>query len=739
MLAVQSQWRARTAGALVAGAVLAALAVPAAVRQASAGTAPGLMPMAFGGYTFKVPRSWPVINLAGHRHACVRFDRQAVYVGTPGRNQACPARLIGTTQALLIQPGPARSARSAVEDPVTRHITVTAPRISVTATFGTDPGQIARILRSASLPEPAKPGAAGTEHRSGHATAAALPARVTNYHGLGFDACTAPSAPYMRAWRRSSPYRAIGIYIGGSDRACAQPNLTSAWLQREAAAGWHFFPMYVGPQADFGELSSPARQGAAAGADAVAQARLLGFRPRTPLYYDMEAYPPRQARAALAFLSAWTARIHQLGYASGVYSSELSGIEDLAKQYFTNTYAMPDVIYDALWNGRPDTIDSVFAPGEWANHRRLHQYNGNVKQAFGGDAIDVDQDYLDVNLNSLPGTGAGAGAGTGTPQASPSVRGKGGVVDVFYRGPGHRLWQVRYRPGKGWARPADLGGSVRSGPTAVRAGGGQLDVFYKGTDGKLWQAAYRPRAGWRRVRLRRMGVIGSAPAAVAEPDGIIDVFWKGSADPHLWHARFTPGGGWRGPQRLGGRLASVPSPVEPRPGRVAVFWKGADRNLWHVTSKRGSGWSRPASLGMGPLGGSAEATAEPDGAVDVLWRGARDAHLWAATGTPAGRWTGPHDLGGRLSLAPFPVASASGVIRVFWRGRDGRLWQVIHRPRSGWQAPARLPMGRLGSGPFVTTGRATRNVDVFWRRGGALWAASLRGAGGWVGPVRIGG
>ena len=118
----------------------------------------------------------------------------------------------------------------------------------------------------------------------------------------------------MRQWRRHSPYRAVGIYIGGSDRACDQSNLTAGWVRREAGAGWKFFPMYAGPQAAFGELSNPAAQGTRAAADAVTQAQRLGFGPRTPIYYDMEAYPARATGAALRFLSAWTQALHRLNY-----------------------------------------------------------------------------------------------------------------------------------------------------------------------------------------------------------------------------------------------------------------------------------------------------------------------------------------------------------------------------------------------------------------------------------------
>ena len=72
-----------------------------------------LKPVSYRGYTFKVPAAWPVINLARHPGTCVRFDLHAVYLGTPGANETCPSWLVGSTEALVIQPGsPARrSAR----------------------------------------------------------------------------------------------------------------------------------------------------------------------------------------------------------------------------------------------------------------------------------------------------------------------------------------------------------------------------------------------------------------------------------------------------------------------------------------------------------------------------------------------------------------------------------------------------------------------------------------------------
>src|SRR5436309_1659998 len=82
---------------------------------------------------------------------------------------------------------------------------------------------------------------------------------------------------------------------------------------------------------------------------AARRARRLGFGRMTAIFYDMEGYPPWQSARVLRFLSAWSIRLRALGFYSGVYSSSSSGVADLARQYGRGRYAMPDVIWDALW------------------------------------------------------------------------------------------------------------------------------------------------------------------------------------------------------------------------------------------------------------------------------------------------------------------------------------------------------------------------------------------------------
>jgi hypothetical protein len=463
MLTHQPPGLTRPWRSLAAAAAVAALAAPLAAGHALSSAQATVRLVSYRGYSFEVPRSWPVIDLGGSAQTCVRFNMHAVYLGDPASNQSCPSLLVGTTQAILIQPASASPTRSSVEDPVARQITATAPGIEVTATFDTDPGQVDRILASASLPAPVvsapNPAAAATmaaDQPSGPApvpsapfsmvltsltlpakteTAAAtsLPEKVANYKGLGFDACTAPSAGYMKTWLRTSPYRAVGVYVGGSDEACAQPNLTRKWLAAEAAAGWHFMPMYVGPQAEFGELGAhPGHQGRAAANDAVTRAERLGFGAGTPLYYDMEAYPPGENGKAMRFLSSWTSRIRALGYSSGVYSSSSAAVTSLARAYSTHRYAQPNVIFDALWNGEKNTADPVLKAKDWAHHHRVHQFAGNVAQSYGGDPMSIDQDYLNVKLSGSD---------------PPSYVDDASTAYVFHRRAGGRLGYFSYRPG----------------------------------------------------------------------------------------------------------------------------------------------------------------------------------------------------------------------------------------------------------------------------------------------------
>lgn len=272
------------------------------------------------------------------------------------------------------------------------------------------------------------------------AQAAANPVTPGNYTGLGFDQCEAPSASAMRTWIRKSPFRAAGIYISGASRACQrQTNLTPTWVRDRLAEGWHLMPITLGPQAwctdrdrylkqvrinpsttnNYGKARA---QGALEARRAVAVARDLGIVPRSTLFYDLEAWNIYRSSActnsALWFLSSWTRQLHNLGYASGVYSSAASGIKvlDDARVRPGNRATMPDQVWIADWNGRADTNSSYIRSDGWQPHGRAHQFQGGHNETWGGVTINIDRNYLDLRTPDL-GTKAPAPAPAPAPGA----------------------------------------------------------------------------------------------------------------------------------------------------------------------------------------------------------------------------------------------------------------------------------------------------------------------------------
>ncbi|MFD7711128.1 glycoside hydrolase domain-containing protein [Streptomyces sp. NPDC059785] len=390
---------------LAAATALAATtsgAAPAAPRPA-ADPAGDTVEVAYLGHVFTVPASWRIVDLAEHPGTCVRFDRHAVYLGTPGDRQNCPADPAGRTEALLVQPaGTAGSAAAGVtENRTAGTYRATADRIAVTAVYGRDRAGVQQILRAAGLPV----ASARTESVPEVPAARALPADATSYRGKGFDACTAPAQESMDAWKDTSGYGAVGVYIGGVNRACAQPHLTAGWVAKQYEAGWRFFPLYVGrqPTADGGSCGSgcqaitdPAPQGTAAADDAAQQASALGLGKGTVIYNDLEHYTPggEVTAAVLGYLKSWTERLHELGYRSGAYGSVTSLVTDLVAA--ADKIPLPDVIHFARWNDSATTDDPSIPANLWKDHQRIHQYAGNQTETYGGVKIGIDRNQLDV-------------------------------------------------------------------------------------------------------------------------------------------------------------------------------------------------------------------------------------------------------------------------------------------------------------------------------------------------------
>ena len=277
-------------------------------------------------------------------------------------------------------------------------------------------------------------------------------ASATRYTGPAFDTCTAPSLAAMRAWL-VSPYRAVGVYVGGQNRTCSQPELTGSWVRGVADLGWRLIPIFKGRQPSCGARPSDLKivptaasaEGTWAADNASEQVRTLGMFRGGAIYYDMEHYDTADqvcGTAVLTFLSAWTRELHRLGYVAGVYENLNLGARALAGVYGSTRYARPD----ALWIARYDLSPSLtgwagIGDSLWAVHQRAKQYRADFTATYGGVTLRIDADRWDAPVATTAfsyRTAALIRARTGPAPSYPLVRvyPQGGSVAVVCQTPG---------------------------------------------------------------------------------------------------------------------------------------------------------------------------------------------------------------------------------------------------------------------------------------------------------------
>ena len=276
------------------------------------------------------------------------------------------------------------------------------PAVTTRPTLDDDPGETRRTASSES------PGSAPVENDDpaarDEAAATPSPPPPPAEPMLGFDTCETPSVGDMRAWKDTSPYGAVGIYIGGVARHCPNTALdTPAWVTAVVAQGWRLIPTYVGLQApcsDFNarmDPASPAAQGTQSADDAADRAARAGLGAGAPIYFDLESHDPDPACSEVVktFLSAWTRRLHERGYVAGLYGNVNSGIGTAASMVGVAGHQPVDAIWIAAWSGTGQlTGFNTIPDGVWSDAQRIHQYAGDHDETWGGITINVDSNLV---------------------------------------------------------------------------------------------------------------------------------------------------------------------------------------------------------------------------------------------------------------------------------------------------------------------------------------------------------
>ncbi len=430
---------------------------------------------------------------------------------------------------------------------------------------------------------------------AGSASASPVRGRAQVFTGYGFDTCGAPSAAALAAWT-ASPYRALGIYVGGVNRACPDGNLSASWVSDAVAGGWALAPLYVGRQAPcvaqkglvLVDGTDAAAQGTDAADDAADRAAAFGLPTGSPIYFDMEGYATNDfvcTNVVQTFLSAWTAELHARGFLSGVYGSAASTMRDLVGLAASPAAVIPDGVWIAHWDGRPSVFGDPYVPDSlWPDHQRLHQFTGGHLETYGGVRLNIDSNYVDG-----PVVGAAAPV-TPPPAPTPSTAPAGAVGS----GDGEAVasWAAAALPasasvtltpapigqpiaGLGTGYAAQLAVTDTSTSQVVSSFAAPVTIAFKVVAPGAVPVTSGDSVTWKRIpRLPRAALPPGVTAGYTlEPDGTTDVL------------TLAPG--------LFGLLRDITAPAAPAGlkgrfshGSLVLTWRPATDNSGYVTSYR---------------------------------------------------------------------------------------------------------------------------------------------------------
>jgi len=151
---------------------------PTGPAKSAAAAPAGTRNVWYSGVRVSVPVAWPVVDLRLHPSACVRLDRSALYLGSPGAQSDCPAHAVGRADTIWLKPAVAGGTNQ-LATPSTPQMTTlgtlaarvgvnpvshnkqaqfVAAGVEVDASWGASSSSVDRILASAvSSPTPTTP------------------------------------------------------------------------------------------------------------------------------------------------------------------------------------------------------------------------------------------------------------------------------------------------------------------------------------------------------------------------------------------------------------------------------------------------------------------------------------------------------------------------------------------------------------------------------------------------------
>jgi hypothetical protein len=189
----------------------------------------------YEGVEFSVPASWPVYWLDEDPDQCVRYDRNAVYVGNPGPDQDCPPGLVGRADTISIG---GRAAPAGTSGPAS----LNTPASTKTA----QAGQRVALGTSREAANPAlRPTAPGTivQNQDLREFAVAMPVSLP-WINATYGTDPAIVKQMLTTVRQVTPQSAAPAAPAGSKDFLKLPTpvkaTTSGWPQPSASTTWNW-------------------------------------------------------------------------------------------------------------------------------------------------------------------------------------------------------------------------------------------------------------------------------------------------------------------------------------------------------------------------------------------------------------------------------------------------------------------------------------------------------------------
>lgn len=260
-------------------------------------------------------------------------------------------------------------------------------------------------------------------------------------------------------------------------------------------------------------------------------------------------------------------------------------------------------------------------------------------------------------------------------------------LEIFVRAGSSDLYRKWQNPdgswNKDWVAVPGTPGTVDGAPVALRGPGGHVHVFWRGPDGSVWNLRQQVINGvWGSPARIASGAAGD-PAVALNADGRISVFYNGT-DRTLWHVDQSQVdyGGWDSPDSLGGDTGAnntlAPAVARNGEGRLEVFVHGHTDEVWGIAQKAAdatTSWSsyfRVSAQNAGAIG-SPFAVTDADQRVRVFWRaGTTGYHAVQQPGYTS--WKSPQPLSGKIVEMPRAILAMDGRLEVFVVASDRSLY-----------------------------------------------------------------